>query len=381
MLKSALSFGLSLALCALALMGFGKAAGGRVANAAPNGRSSAPPAAYREGMASETAAPPYLSNLPEGGDHLPVRLPDFTIRREVGEVRLQFTVADAHGRAVTQLSAGDVRVWDNRALVSHFTEFQRADDLPLSFGLLLDTSSSVSSVLPQEKAAANRFLNRILRPEIDSAFVMAFGADVKLWQTSTRDREQLSAAIQRLHEPAWGTRFYDALFAACTQPVQPADGVRVHRAVIVLSDGDDTQSLRGLRDVIGAAQSREIQIYALTIQGGQSWDAGDLVLERLADATGGRAYFVRSIEDLDGAFAQIEQDLRTQYYVSFPPSQPAPVFTRCASRCALPTGWRYTLARVTTPSPHRPRRLRRRGKIRVYSSSEGGPCEFGRLAT
>jgi VWFA-related protein len=322
-LKSALSFGVSLALCGLAVMGFGKAVGG-VGNAARNDSTSAPAPAYRDSTASGKRAE-YLSSLSDT-DHLPARLPDFTIRRAVREVRLQFTVADAQGRAVTQLSAADVRVWDNQALVSQFTEFQRSDDLPLFFGLLLDTSNSVTSVLPEEKAAASRFLTRILRPDMDSAFVMAFGGDLKLWQPSTSNREQLSEAIRRLQGPGWGTRFYDALYAACNAPVQPSDEMRVHRAVVVLSDGDDTQSLHGLRDIIGAAQSREIQIYALAIRAGKAWDRGDLVLERLADATGGRVYFARSSQDLDGAFAQIEQDLRTQYYVSFPPSQPARAF-------------------------------------------------------
>lgn len=323
--KSVLSFGLSLSLCGLALIALGEAAGDRLAKVAPNVGSAAASLSEPDSRANETAATPYLPNLPEGRDHLPASLPDYSIRRDVHEVRLQFTVADVRGQAVTQLSAGDVQVWDNQIPVSHFTEFHRADDLPRFFGILLDTSSSVTSVLPQEKAAAGRFLERILRPEIDSAFVMGFAGDVKLWQASTRNREQLLNAIRRFEEPGWGTRFYDGLYAACNPPVQPPDGARVHRAVIVLSDGDDTQSLRGLRDVIGAAQGRDVQIYSLAIRG-QAWDHGDLVLQRLADASGGRAYFVRSPQDLDDAFAQIEQDLRTQYYVSFRASPPAPGF-------------------------------------------------------
>ena len=98
----------------------------------------------------------------------------------------------------------------------------------------------------------------------------------------------------------------------------------MHRAIVVLTDGDDTQSIHSLGNVIAAAQRNEIQIYALTIHSLGVADRGDRILQRLADATGGRLYVAPSSRDLGAAFAQIEQDLRTQYYVSFPPQQATP---------------------------------------------------------
>ena len=101
-----------------------------------------------------------------------------------------------------------------------FSDFERAQDLPLQLGLILDTSDSVKRVLPEEKAAAVNFLQQIMRPQSDTAFVMGFGGDIKLWQDSTANRQELIDAIARLKQPGWGTRFFDALYSACRRPAR-----------------------------------------------------------------------------------------------------------------------------------------------------------------
>jgi Ca-activated chloride channel homolog len=160
-------------------------------------------------------------------------------------VRLQFTVADEQGRVVQDLSPDDVRIFDNQSPVARFSDFERAQDLPLQLGLILDTSDSVKRVLPEEKAAAVNFLQQIMRPQTDTAFIMGFGGDIKLWQDSTANRQELIDAIARLKQPGWGTRLFDALYSACDGQLATAgDGKLVHRAIVVLSDGDDTQSFR-----------------------------------------------------------------------------------------------------------------------------------------
>ncbi len=326
MRKSVLVTGLSLALCGLTLVGIGEWAAGRFENAEPDGGSAGPPAATSSGRNRVGAIPPSPA-LPDAPEHLPAAEPGYTFRRDVPEVRLQFTVADAQGRMISDLASDQVRVYDNQAPVERFSDFQRDENLPLQIGLVIDTSDSVKRVLADEKAAATKFLDRILRPQSDSAFVMAFGGDVKLWQAATQNRQELFQAIDRAREPGWGTRFYDALYAACDGSSAGDDDAKLlHRALVVLSDGDDTQSLRGLRDVIGIAERRGVQIYALVIRSGKGGDRGDLVLQRLADASGGRVYFAQSSAELEGAFAEIERDLRTQYYVSFPPQQLTPGF-------------------------------------------------------
>ena len=252
--------------------------------------------------------------------------PGYTIRRTVPEVRLQFTVADEHGRLLQNLSPDDVRILDDQSPVPKFQDFERDDNLPLRLGIVLDVSDSVKRALPEEKAAAFNFLDRILRPQTDRAFVMGFAGNVQLWQGATSDRASLTEAVNRVQQPGWGTVLYDALYSACVDRLRDADdGVLVHRAIVVLTDGNDTHSLHLLPDVIAAAQRSEIQIYALTVHKKGLRLQGDVILQRLADETGGGFFVAQSAKELQGAFAEIEQQMRTQYYVSFPP-QPTPGF-------------------------------------------------------
>jgi len=318
----ALIAGLSLALGGATLVGIGEWAASHVENTAVDGRPSAGFA--NSSFSPSRVSPSSLPDLPDPSDHLPANSPGYTFRHDVPEVRLQFTVADERGRLVNDLTSGDVRVFDNQSPVLHFNEFERDDDLPLELGLLLDTSDSVKRVLPQEKRAAIEFLDQVMRPRTDNAFVVAFGGDYKTWQGSTSDRQRLIEAIDRMKEPGWGTRVFDALYAACSG--QPASGgdKTVHRVMIVLTDGDDTDSLHTLNDVIAAAQRSEIQIYPLTIHSRKIFTRGDGVLKRLADSTGGELYIAASVRELAAAFAQIGRDLRTQYYISFPPQQSTP---------------------------------------------------------
>ncbi|MGC2112801.1 MAG: VWA domain-containing protein [Candidatus Korobacteraceae bacterium] len=320
MQKSALITGLSLALSGAMLAGIGEWAASGVDSSTAYPASAGTPAASTSGDVTAAALP--APAIPETPYYVPASTPSYTFRRNVPEVRLQFTVADEQGRLLPNLSASDIRVLDDQTPVAHFTDFERDDNLPLRLGLLLDTSDSVKRVLPDEKAAALEFLNRILRPQSDNAFVIGFAGTIRVWQTPTADRSQLIGAINRLQQPGWGTRFFDALYSACAdQLAAHGDKPLVHRALVVLSDGDDTDSLRNLADVVALAQRSEIQIHALTLRGKKSpsVDRGDQVLIRLTEATGGRLYVAKSSSDLDRAFSQIEQDLRTQYYVSFTP--------------------------------------------------------------
>ena len=150
--------------------------------------------------------------------------------------------------------------------------------------------------------------------------------NVQVWQGATNDRASLAQAVSRVHQPGWGTLLFDALYSACVEHLPNTDdGTMVHRAIVVLSDGDDTNSLHTLSDVIAAAQRSEIQIYALTVHKKGLRPQGDVTLQRLADETGGGLFVAQSAKELQATFAEIEQQMRTQYYVSFPP-QSAPGF-------------------------------------------------------
>ncbi len=323
--RSAVIAGLSLALGGIALASLSEWASGRFGGSPADG--SPPASAASKTESGRYAILPPLPVLPEG-DHLPANAPSYTFRHDVPEVRLQFTVADDQGRSVDNLSAANIRVLDNQSPVERFSDFERDENLPLQLGLILDASDSVKKVMADQKSAASHFLDRVMRPQSDHAFVMAFGGDVRVWQDSTSERQPLMEAIARVKQPGWGTRLYDALYSACNRQsaTEVGDSQRIHRAIVVLSDGDDTESLRGLADVIATAQRSEIQIYALTIHSPKLAQRGDWVLQRLTDATGGRFYVASSSKDLDRVFAQIERDLRTQYYVSFRPQHDSPGF-------------------------------------------------------
>lgn len=251
----------------------------------------------------------------------------YTIRRIVPEVQLQFTVADEQGRLVRNLSADDIRILDNQAPVERFSNFVRNENLPLRLGIVLDTSDSVKRSLSEEKAAALSFLTRVMRGQNDRAFVMAFGSDIHVWQPPTANRTQLMDAVEHGKEPGFGSRLFDALHSACEEQASEQDEESpVHHVVIVLSDGDDTQSFHELGDVIVAAQRKGIQIYALTLHSKRVHPRGDQVLQRLTEESGGRLFVAQSSKELDATFMAIEQELRTQYYVSFAPPQGTPGF-------------------------------------------------------
>ena len=134
-------------------------------------------------------------------------------------------------------------------------------------------------------------------------------------------------AVDRLRQPGWGNALHDALFSACNEQLARQDDHSfVRRAIVVLSDGEDTDSFHDLRDVVAIALRGEIQIYALTLHGKKLASRGDAVLQRLTEQTGGRFYLAQSSRDLEEMFAEIGQDLRTQYHVSFPPQQVTPGF-------------------------------------------------------
>jgi Ca-activated chloride channel family protein len=324
--RSALIIGLTFALSAATLAGIGGWAE-ESGDAPGKGPSHATVAGGEySGVHVAAVSPLPASILAKLGNVSYATSPAYTIRRVVPEVQLQFTVADEQGRLVRNLSAEDIRILDNQAPVERFSTFARNEELPLRLGIVLDTSDSVKRSLPEEKAAALNFLNRVMRESNDRAFVMAFGADIHIWQPSTSNHAQLVEAVEQGKEPGFGSRLFDALHIACEQASEQPDEDPVHRVLIVLSDGDDTQSFHELGDVIAAAQRNGIQIYALTLHPKRVHPRGDQVLQRLAEESGGRWFVAQSSKELDTTFATIEQELRTQYYVSFSPPQSTPGF-------------------------------------------------------
>ena len=293
----------------------------------------APKTASADGATADNAAMPILSTSSRiDGPHQSWTLalavpPGYTIRRTVPEVRLQFSVADEHGRLITNLSAGDLRIFDNQSVVQRIRQFSRLQDLPLQLGILLDVSDSVQKTASREKLATQYFVQHVLRSPTDRAFLMAFASDAKLWQPSTGDSTALHQALQRIQQSGYATNLYDGLFSACFSQFQQLDrNDPAQRVIVLFSDGDDTGSLHGIRDVITLAQRHEIQIFALAIHPKRKSTLGDEVLQQLADETGGRFYVATCDKEFPAVFTQMEQQMRTQYAISFQPQQETPGF-------------------------------------------------------
>jgi Ca-activated chloride channel homolog len=243
-----------------------------------------------------------------------------TIRKRVDEVNVIFTVTDKHGRFVKDLAKADFRVLDDRQPQSQVVSFSSETNLPLRVGLLIDASNSVRDRFKFEQAAAIEFLNQIVRPNFDKAFTIGFDTTPEVTQDFTDNTESLSKGVRMLR-PGGGTAMYDALYYACRDKLaNTRDTGSVRRAVILLTDGEDNQSHVTREEAIEMAQRAEVIVYTISTNISGMKSHGDKVLERIADATGGRAFFPFKVEDVTDAFTQIQDELRSQYALSYRPA-------------------------------------------------------------
>jgi len=268
------------------------------------------------------------------------------VRVETNLTSIFFTAADSNKRFINNLKKEDVQVLEDGQPQEIFT-FQQNLDLPISLAILIDTSRSEERTLPDEKTAARSFIEAVMRPEKDEAAIVSFTGDVTLEQGFTGNLDRLRRAIDRVEfvppsgyigggvvvggtPPisdqnqmlAGSTAIWDAVWASSNELLAiSADNTR--RAIILLTDGEDTISQVKMHEAIERAQKADALIYAIGIgdsyQGGV--DAGSL--RKITEQTGGRAYFPKSEGELRSAFVQIQRDLREQYLVAYSPSNKA----------------------------------------------------------
>jgi VWFA-related protein len=243
-----------------------------------------------------------------------------TIRVPTNEVNVVFTVTDKHGKRITDLKQADFRVVDDNRPPEEIRSFHAETNLPLQVGLLIDASNSVRDRFKFEQESAIEFLNQTVRPRYDHAFVVGFDATPEVTQDFTDNTELLAHGVHELR-PGGGTALYDAVYFACRDKLLKAPkNTPVRRAIILLSDGDDNLSHVTREEAIEMAQRAEAIIYTISTNVSGTKAAGDKVLERIADATGGRAFFPFQIRDVANAFAEIQEELRSQYAVSYKPA-------------------------------------------------------------
>jgi Ca-activated chloride channel family protein len=254
-------------------------------------------------------------------DSTPPIDPAATITKTVNEVNVVFTVTDRHGRYVKNLAKSDFSVLDDSKPSGQIRSFHAETDLPLQVGLMVDASNSVRDRFKFEQESAIEFLNQTVRPRYDKAFVVGFDVTPEVTQDFTDNTEALSRGVRALR-PGGGTAMYDALYFACRDKLlkEPRNGP-VRRAIILLSDGDDNMSHVTREEAIEMALRAEVIVYTIStnITGGAR-RSGDKVLERIADATGGRPFFPFQLNDVANAFVEIQDELRSQYALSYNPS-------------------------------------------------------------
>jgi VWFA-related protein len=300
----------------------------------------------------------------------------------VNVVNVLATVRDKHGKIVPNLTQSDfVLTEDGRPQTIHY--FTKESDLPLTLGLLVDTSMSQRRVLDQERTASHSFLDQMVREDKDKAFVIHFDKEVELLQDLTSSREKLEEALDSLQTPELvransgdpsdsdpgsgrgssghfgaGTLLYDAVYLASNELMKKEQG---RKALIVLSDGVDRGSKETLETAIETAQRADTVVYSILFKddemnqggrGGFSFPGmggggmggpqggggqrrgggrhqeeprpdGKKILERISKETGGRLFEVSKKEPIDQIYSQIEEELRNQYSLGYTPDRKA----------------------------------------------------------
>ena len=271
---------------------------------------------------------------------------DEVIKVETNLTNIFFTAADKNKRFISNLKAEDIRVLEDGQQQEIFT-FQQNIELPLSIAILIDTSISEERTLPDEKIAAQAFLESVMRPNKDEAAVISFTGDTTLEQGFTGSIERLRRAIDRVEfvppsgyigggvvvngtppisgtnqSLAGSTAVWDAVWAT-SEELMSTSAEHTRRAIILLTDGDDTSSRMKIHEAIERAQKSDALIYSIGIGDRYTFNVNEGALRKIAEQTGGRAYFPRHERDLRDAFAQIQKDLREQYLVAYSPTNKA----------------------------------------------------------
>lgn len=250
--------------------------------------------------------------------------PTSKIITSVDVVNVVFTVQDDHGRFVKDLTKNDFRVLDNKLPPKEITSFDAPTGMPLRIGLLIDASNSIRERFKFEQDAATEFLVQTLNPDSDTGMVESFDEIYEVVQDFTNDRDKLSAAVRKI-SAGGSTAMWDAVYYACREKLMKQHNTGPVRNVIVLiSDGNDTQSHVTRQEAIDMAERADVTIYTVSTGLGFSRGDGDKNLELLAEATGGRSFSPSTLEDIAISFVHIQHELRSQYVIAYKPDNFVP---------------------------------------------------------
>ncbi|HEY3177185.1 MAG TPA: VWA domain-containing protein [Candidatus Polarisedimenticolia bacterium] len=231
-------------------------------------------------------------------------------REQVDRVLVTASVVDDDRRFIAGLTKDDFKIYEDDVLqtISEFSQETR----PITMAIMIDTSGSMREEIGTVQDAAKSFVET-LRPE-DRALIIDFDENVYLLQDVTADRKALERAIEGT-DAEGGTALYDALFASYRK-LRKVEG---RKAVVLLTDGADTNSRFSYQKVLELTRTHDIVIYSIGL-GATVLDVGvRSSLKQIADETGGRSYFPRTAEELEEIYQQIAEDLRSQYAIAYSP--------------------------------------------------------------
>jgi Ca-activated chloride channel homolog len=246
----------------------------------------------------------------------------------IRRVRLPITVTDKKGQLVSGLTASDFLIFEDKVpqQIDSFTS-EENNSLPLYVAVLMDTSPSTAAKLKFEQESAMNFIQTVVRPRKDRVLFATFDDQITLRQDFTDRLELLDRAVFAIKKTGSQTALYDAIWQFCDEKMRTAQG---RRALVIITDGDDTYSRADINDAIDIAQRTETTIFAIStkaglsgsvpgVEAGQVKDKGDKGLARLCDETGGVAFFTGDMLALERSFTKIAKELRSQYLITYKP--------------------------------------------------------------
>ncbi|HET9567544.1 MAG TPA: VWA domain-containing protein [Vicinamibacterales bacterium] len=247
-----------------------------------------------------------------------------SFRAGVDIVSLNVTVTDAATRYITDLEEADFLVFED-GIKQNVTFFSRRQS-PIALSLLLDSSASMEEHLPVLQTAASNFVHKLKSNDI--AQVIDFDSRVEIRQGFTGNQAELDTAISQL-AAGGSTSLHNAIYIALKElrKVRAVNEEDVRRqALIVFSDGEDTSSLVSFDEVLDLAKRSETSIYTIALRGSDVQAKGfreaEFVMRTLAQETGGRAFFPAKIDDLNGVYTQIADELASQYTLGYTSANP-----------------------------------------------------------
>ena len=280
--------------------------------------------------------------FPAGNGQLAAPIPDEatpTIKVDVSVVNVLCSVRDRRGRLVSNLDKADFEIREE-GKPQQIVYFARETTLPLTLGLLIDSSVSQENLIGKEQEAAGKFFRQVLTPA-DAAFLISFDLSVDLLQDVTGSVGMLENALGEIRVrgtgpsgpitgpfpglPTGGTHLYDAVFLGSTDVLKNEAG---RKAIILISDGQDQGSKLSRDAAIEAAQRTDVIIYGILFVDREFYGfgggySGEGTLKKMAEDTGGRMFRANSDRELADAFQQISDELRSQYSIGYSPTNTA----------------------------------------------------------